>query len=54
MECIDFLIERSKIGQKDFVVVTDFMMGLKMGKRMYLCDYEVDSLADGLNGLFNR
>ena len=25
-----------------------------MGKRIHLCEYEADSLADGLNGLFNR
>ena len=30
------------------------MMHLKMGKRIHLCEYEADSLADGLNGLFNR
>ena len=40
--------------KKDFVVVTDFMMRLKMGKRIHLCEYEADSLADGLNNLFNR
>lgn len=40
--------------KKDFVVVTDFMMRLKMGKRIHLCECETDSLADGLNGLFNR
>ena len=40
--------------KKDFVVVTDFMMRLKMGKRIHLCEYEADSLAEGLNGLFNR
>jgi len=51
----DFLIERCrKLRKKDFVVVTDFMMRLKMGKRIHLCEYEADSLADGLNGLFNR
>ena len=49
----DFLIERrKKFHKKDFVVVTDFMMRLKMGKRIHLCEYEADSLADGLNGLF--
>jgi len=51
----DFLIERCrKLRKKDFVVVTDFMMRLKMGKRIHLCEYEADSLAEGLNGLFNR
>jgi len=27
-------------------------MRLKMGKRIHLCEYEADSLADGLNSLF--
>jgi hypothetical protein len=40
--------------KKDFVVVTDFMMCLKMGKRIHLCEYEADSLAEGLNQLFER
>jgi hypothetical protein len=34
--------------------VTDFMMRLKMGKRIHLCKYEADTLADDLSGLFNR
>jgi len=25
-----------------------------MGKRIHLCEYETDGLADGLNSLFNR
>jgi len=51
----NYLIERcQKLRKKDFVVVTDFMMRLKMGKRIHLCEYEADTLADGLNGLFNR
>ncbi|MBN1243998.1 hypothetical protein JXA31_00215 [Candidatus Bathyarchaeota archaeon] len=25
-----------------------------MGKRIHLCEYEAESLAEGLNGLFNR
>jgi hypothetical protein len=51
----DFLIERCrKLRKKDFVVVTDFMMRLKMGKRIHLCEYEADSLAEGLDGLFER
>ena len=49
----DCLIERcKKLRKKDFVVVTDFMMRLKMGKKIHLCEYEADRLADGLNGLF--
>jgi hypothetical protein len=32
----------------------DFMMRLKMGKRIHLCEYEADSLVDGLNSLFKR
>jgi hypothetical protein len=30
------------------------MMRLKMGKRIHLCKFETDSLADGLNNLFKR
>lgn len=30
------------------------MMRLKMGKRIHLCEYEADNLADGLDGLFDR
>lgn len=49
----DFLIERrTKFHKNDFVVVTDFMMHLKMGKKIHLCDYETDSLAENLNALF--
>jgi hypothetical protein len=51
----DFLIERhKKFHKKDFFVVTDFMMRLKMGKRIHLCEYETDSLAEGLNILFEN
>jgi hypothetical protein len=51
----DYLIERgTKLRKKDFVVVTDFMMRLKMGKRIHLCEYEADALADGLNKLFEK
>ena len=49
----DFLIERCKKFRKnDFVVVTEFMMKLKMGKRIHLCEYETNELAEGLNNLF--
>ena len=42
----DYLIERGqKLRKKDFVFVTDFMMRLKMGKRIHLCEYEADSFA---------
>jgi CRISPR-associated protein Cas1 len=51
----DYLIERCrKMRKKDFVVVTDFMMRLRMGKRIHLCEYEADNIADGLNNLFER
>lgn len=51
----DYLIERcQKLRKKDFVVVTDFMMRLKMGKRIHLCEYEADSLAEDLNKLFEK
>ena len=29
-------------------------MKLKMGKRIHLCEYETDSLAEGLNSLFEN
>lgn len=51
----DLLIERcQKYRKKDFVAVTDFMMNLRMGKKIHLCEYETDELADALNNLFNR
>jgi len=51
----DYLIERCrKLCKKDFVLVTDFMMHLKMGKRIHSCEFEADSLAEGLNSLFDR
>ena len=51
----DFLIERrKKFHKKDFVLVTDFMMKLKMGKKIHLCEYETDSLAEDLNSLFEN
>lgn len=51
----DYLIERCHtLRKKDFVLVTDFMMKLKMGKRAYLCEFESDGLAEGLTSLFDR
>jgi CRISPR/Cas system-associated endonuclease Cas1 len=51
----DFLIERyQKLHKKDFVLVTDFMMHLRMGKRIHLCEYETNELADALNSFFDR
>ncbi len=51
----DYLIERcQKLHKNDFVVVTDFMMHLRMGKKIHLCEYETNDLADGLNSLFNK
>lgn len=49
----DFLIRR-RFHKKDFVLVTDFMMSLRMGKRIHLCEYETNSLAEDLNLLFER
>jgi hypothetical protein len=50
-----FLIEQcQKLSKKDFVLVTDFMMHLKMGKKIHLKEYETDSLAEDLNALFDR
>jgi CRISPR-associated protein Cas1 len=51
----DFLIERrTKFHKHDFVIVTDFMNHLRMGKKIHLCDFETDELADELNTLFER
>jgi len=51
----DFIIERrKKFHKKDFVKVTDFVMHLRMGKRIHLCGYETDCLAEDLNNLFKR
>ena len=51
----DYLIERcKKMHKSDFVVITDFMMRLKMGKQIHLCEFKTDELAEGLNGLFNK
>lgn len=51
----DFLIERSqKFHKKDFVLITDFMMRLRMGKRIHLCEYETNELAQDLESLFER
>jgi CRISPR/Cas system-associated endonuclease Cas1 len=51
----DYLIERcQKLHKNDFVVVTDFMMQLKMGKKIHLCEFEADSLAEDLANLFDR
>jgi hypothetical protein len=50
----DYLIERCHtLRKKDFVLVTNFMMP-KNGQKIHLCKYEVDSLAEGLNDLFER
>ena len=51
----DFLIGRCRnLRKKDFVFVTDFMMHLKMGKRIHLCEFETNGLAEDLNMLFER
>jgi CRISPR-associated protein Cas1 len=51
----DYLIERAqKMHKKDFVVITDFMMSLKMGKKIHLCEYKTNDLAEGLNNLFEK
>jgi len=51
----DFLIERrTRFHKNDFVVITDFMNHLRMGKKIHLCNYETDSLAEDLNRFFER
>jgi CRISPR-associated protein Cas1 len=51
----DFLIERCHtLRKKDFVLVTDFMMHVKMGKKIHLKEYETDRLAEDLNAFFEK
>ena len=51
----DFLIEYCRtLSPTDFIVKVENLGRKKMGKRIHLCEYEADSLADGLNGLFSR
>lgn len=51
----DFLIERrTKLHKNDFVAVTDFVLHLRMGKRIHLTEFEASKLAEDLNGLFER
>ncbi len=51
----DLLIERcSRYHKNDFVLVTDFMMHLRMGKKIHLCEYETNELAEALGLLFER
>jgi len=51
----DFLIERrTKFNKRDFVAVTDFVLHLRMGKRIHLCEFEAGRLAEDLNRLFER
>lgn len=38
--------------RKDSVFVTDFIMKLGVGKRIHLCKYETNDLAERLNQLF--
>jgi hypothetical protein len=48
------LKDAKKMHKSDFVVVTDFMMHLKMGKQIHLAEYKTNDLAESLNGLFNK
>ena len=51
----DYLIERcQKLHKKDFVVITDFMMSLEMGKKIHLTEFKTNDLAEGLNSLFEK
>lgn len=43
-----------KLRKKDFVLVTDFMMHLKMGKKILLKEYETDSLVEDLNAFLTE
>ncbi len=49
------LIERAtKLRKKDFVNVTDFVERVKSGKRIHVCEYETEELAEALNDLFEK
>jgi CRISPR/Cas system-associated endonuclease Cas1 len=49
----DLLIERCrKYHKNDFVLVTDFLMKLRTGKRVHLVEYETNDLAEDSNSLF--
>ena len=49
----DFLIERAqRFHKNDFVLVTDFTMRLKIGKKIHLSEYETNELAEDLNRFF--
>lgn len=51
----DFLIERcQKLHKNNFILVTDFILHLRMGKRIHLYEFETDELAEALNKLFDR
>jgi hypothetical protein len=41
------------VTQKNFMLVTNFMMDLKMRKKIHLKEYETDSLAEDLNKFFD-
>jgi len=43
-----------KASQEGFYSYHDFMMHLKIGKRIHLCEFEAGSLAEDLNLLFER
>ena len=46
------LIERCRnLHKKDFVLVNDCIIRSRMGKRVHLCEYETNGLAEGLNEL---
>jgi len=51
----DFLLTRCRgLRKRDFVLKNDCIMRLRMGKRVYLCEYEAGDLAEGLNELFEK
>ena len=50
-----FLIERCrKLRKKGSLLVTDFMVHLRMGKRIHLCDYATNELTEALDSLLER
>jgi len=41
-----------KLHKNDFVIVVDFILHTRKGKRIHLCEYHTKELADALNEFF--
>ncbi len=52
--CRSIQLLAQKFHKNDFALVTDFMMKLRIGKKIHLCEYEANELSEALNLFFNR